>query len=679
MKASPATPRRSCHLVELTALPGLRYSAPLGCLEAAAKQDRIVADAYSFAKHIYFPLPGRFAQLRADFLADLKDPSVVAFTVYCWNRSQSVALARDVKRLWPYCWVVLGGNDVSHQTEQLFHEAPWVDVLVHGEGELTFRSLLRALLDTRPDLATVPGLSFASNGRVCDSSPAGRIVHLAELASPVLSGVFPDEAFSETRMLVYETNRGCPYSCAFCYWGGATNSKVREFPLDRVKAELDYIVQRISAGTTLFIADANFGILRRDIDIAQYLVDLAVRHGKRFLVMTNWAKNTNDRILEIATMLYRAGLTGAITLSTQSFDPEVLTLAQRSNIRLEHYRSRQIRFRELGVPTYTDLIWGLPGESLDSFGRGVEEVLVSGGSPVIYPLLLLNNTAYKRESFRRAQGLQVRCLPIEMGNPEVAAEMVVQHHRMTFEEWIEGLELRLALSLFYKALLRSLLWYFHTETGTRFVDMCRLLGKYLTSGESPDPSLSTLAQNHSASYRDFHSFDGSLISAELEQVEILEELHYQAILHHFVVSPDRCGQLLADAVGYLRKSVPATAELPDRTVREALSLDLAASSVLRASIAGRVQESPFRVTNWFLDLLQRHGQLSIDRSITADPDGRIAGVLRVPAARTSYPFSAYALSIWHGSGHPLKDGVLEWRRRPSASVEWEQLANRTRP
>ncbi|MGW2378166.1 MULTISPECIES: hypothetical protein [Kitasatospora] len=73
------------------------------------------------------------------------------------STAQSQKLARRVKERWPSCRVVVGDNDVSHQQEPLFAEAPWLYVPVHGEGELRFRDLLHTFL-TDGDLAAIPTL-----------------------------------------------------------------------------------------------------------------------------------------------------------------------------------------------------------------------------------------------------------------------------------------------------------------------------------------------------------------------------------------------------------------------------------------------------------------------------------------------------------------------------------------
>ena len=407
-----------------------RYSATLGYLQAAAQAEPDLAAALTFHRHIGPHSPAVFERECKAILATMDNPLVAAFTIFFWNRASSLELARRIKDRWPACQIVIGGNDVTNQQDAVFAEAPWVDVLVHGEGELRFRELLRRFLRTgpeaRPDVHDIAGISYRCESGETVTTPAGDPnAHHAEVPSPILSPVFSDADIAATRVVIFETNRGCPYSCAFCYWGGATNSKVRQFPLERIAAELDRVIRLAQPGTQLFIADANFGIVARDADIARLIIETCRRYGKRITVLTNWAKNTTDRVVEIAHQLHVAGLCGAITLSAQSFDPEVLQIANRSNIRVKTYRKMQERFRELDVPTYTDLIWGLPGETPASFRAGVEEVLIAGGCPKIYPLLLLNNTEYTKDRFKSDYLLEARRLPCQPGMEERDAHVVV--------------------------------------------------------------------------------------------------------------------------------------------------------------------------------------------------------------------------------------------------------------
>ncbi|MFE2407246.1 radical SAM protein [Kitasatospora sp. NPDC059408] len=644
--------RRSVQLVEFTAMQGVRYSVTLGYLKATAMADPALDAACDFRISVREQSGGE--QATKELLDTWDEPFVVALTVFFWNRAQSLELARQVKERWPDCRVVVGGNDVSYQQEPLFAEAPWLDVLVHGEGELRFRDLLHTFL-TDGDLAAVPGISYWSDGAVVTNLDADRITDLEQVVSPILTPVYSDEEITGSSMIVYETNRGCPYGCAFCYWGGATNSKVRRFDLERIFAELDRLIRLMPVDATLFIADANFGILARDREIAERIVELCERYDKRLIISTNWAKNSNDRIVEIASMLHAADLTGAITLSAQSFDADVLKIANRANIRTNHYRRLLSRFRELDIPTYTDLIWGLPGETFATYLDGIEEVLSAGGSPVIYPLLLLNNTDYSREAFKDEQQLKTRWMPADITNPELVADVVIGHSAMTTEEWVRGMEFRVSMTLFQKILLRCALRVLHSTTGVRMVELCQQLWTFMLE-HCADPFMRAVARDVSAVYRDPSVLDVALLKTIIgSQAVVPEEVHYQALLCRAVRTERATADLLDAAVDHLCAWLAGSGHEVDRAlVDSALTLDIAATTILRASLRGDIAEAEFAVPRRGWDLLVESGD--VPSGLDASNQGTIVrGTVWAPSRWVDFPISVYALSIWHGTGRPLHD------------------------
>ena len=552
--------RSLCHLIEITAMPDVRYSLILGSLQAAAQQDPDVARAYRFEKHVLFQSTDLMERLPV-WVEGIEAPSVVALSVYFWNRAAVMVIAREIKKLWPDCTVIIGGNDVSYQTESVFEE-PAVDILVHGEGELTFKAVLGALAHGKKSLDGVPGISFRDGEEVVTTQLATRITDLSVIPSPLLSGVYDPEDISASRTIILETNRGCPYSCAFCYWGGATKSKVRTFPMERVKDEISYIVANAPDNATLFIADANFGILPRDVEIAQWLVQELQRNNKQMFLYTNWAKNTNKRVLEAARILYSQRLISAVTLSAQSFTPEVLEIAQRSNIRTSYYRTLQDTFQSQGIPTYTELIWGLPGETLETHLASVEEVITAGGHPVVYPLLLLNNTEYSSARFRDEHGLLTKKLPYQVANPEMEAEFVIGHSRMSREDWVRGLETRLAGAVFHGCLMRSMLHYLHRRTGLRIVDLYGRLVDYLHQGCGLE-AVRDIAGNHRESLLAPLSLNTQLIDRYVPEGSIPEHLHYQALIR--MLAQDRTmADVVREAADFLRtglgEAMPSRAE-----------------------------------------------------------------------------------------------------------------------
>jgi len=661
--------RAQVHLVELTVLHGVRYSITLGYLEATAAADPVIAAGCEFRKHVVANSGAGLSQV-LDAIGD-DSPFVLALTVYFWNRDASLELARRVKLRWPSCRVVVGGNDVSYQQDALFAAALWVDVLVHGEGELRFRDLLRRFLAGADDLSDIPGISYWADpgtGRgLVTTGPPPRIADLAQVGSPILAPVYPDQAIADSIMIVYETNRGCPYRCAFCYWGGAVNSKVRQFPLERVSAELERIIRLMRPGATLFIADANFGILGRDMRIAELLVELCQRYGKEIMVTMNWAKNSNSKIVEIASILYAADLTGAITLSAQSFDENVLAIASRANIRTAHYRRLLAEFRELGIATYTDLIWGLPGETLDSYLAGAEEVLAAGGSPVVYPLLLLNNTDYTRESFRAEHDVQVRRMPCDVTNPALVADVVTGHASMSPDDWRRGMQFRISLTLFQKVLLRCTLRVISDRTGLRLVDLCQMLWEYLETC-CADPYLLAVARNAAESYRDPGLVNMALLRMMTGPAAIPEELHYQAMLYRAVSGPGTARALTDDAVGYLSRRLGDQVGPGLRADLAAVtSLDLAATAIPRASASGDTTAIGFAVPADCWALLEQIGDVPASPGRPAS--GWVTGRASAPRRWTRYPLSVYALSVWHGTGRPLHDIDIDidMSREPTAA------------
>jgi hypothetical protein len=656
--------RREVHLVDLTSIPGMTYSATLGYLQAAAETDAEVSAACTFHRHALLPREPWFEQACERVLSALDDPFVVAFTIYFWNRAKSFELARRVKKRWPRCRIVVGGNDVSYQQDAVFAEAPWVDVLVHGDGELRFVELLRSFLH-EVDIANVDGISYLTDSgrtrRLVSTPPAARIADLGAVPSPV--GVHSDAELAQTTLVVYETNRGCPYSCNFCYWGGATNSKVRQFPLDRIEADLDRIIRLAMPGMTLGFGDANFGILPRDIEIARLLVELCGRHDKQLDFIMTWAKNSNKRVLEVAKVLRDGGLLSPVTLSTQSFDRSVLDLANRSNIRLENYRQLQTEFRSLGIPTYTDLIWGMPGETYDSFASGLEETLLSGGSPVIFPLLLLNNTEYTHERFAREHGVTVRESPCDVSDPEMVAKVVVSHAKMTEDEWLRGLELRLCVYLFQKALLRCTLRVLHAASGVRLVDLCELLRDFLFTACS-EPTVRAIAQNYREAWQCPEKVDWVLIDSELgiefgnNEVYIRSEMHYEAILHRVARDPEMAERFLTEAADFLLHAIPAESR-PDRTlVHNVIGVDLAAVTVFQSMNTGAGGHTSFQIPAEVLATLRDAGDLP--HHLVPTTGQRMRGMTTVPPDllknhHPPYSFSRYAMLVWRGLAAPLRD------------------------
>ena len=221
-----------------------------------------------------------------------------------------------------------------------------------------------------------PGLLINRAGEAVKTQDAKRIESLGEIPSPYLTGVFdqiiqanPDVEWNGT----LETNRGCPFQCTFCDWGSLTYSKVKHFGLERVFDELEWMAQHRCG--FISICDANFGMFpERDNLIADKIIEVQEQYGYPKTFSVAWAKNQKREVVDIVKKLLNApGFNQGLTLSVQSLDVDVLENIRRKNMEMNKLEEVFELCEQRNIPTYTELILGLPGESLktwkDNFWR----------------------------------------------------------------------------------------------------------------------------------------------------------------------------------------------------------------------------------------------------------------------------------------------------------------------
>jgi radical SAM superfamily enzyme YgiQ (UPF0313 family) len=335
----------------------------------------------------FAPVPENYAFLTplykrvriADAVEALKDADLVGFSTYVWNGRISLEIARRLKALKPGIVVVFGGPHVPDQPEAFLRANPQIDLAAHNEGERTFLKLLEAWPD-RDAWAALPGVSMVrADGTFVRNPNSDRVRDLDEVPSPFLEGAFDAimaENPHESWIGLWETNRGCPFRCTFCDWGSATAGKVTKFGEERLYREVDWFAARKIE--YIFCCDANFGIQKRDVDIANYVASVKKETGYPVALSVQNTKNATERAYLTQKILSDAGLNKGVALSMQSVDMPTLEAIKRDNISLGTYMELQRRFTKDKVETYSDLILGLPGETYESFVRGVDQLMENG-------------------------------------------------------------------------------------------------------------------------------------------------------------------------------------------------------------------------------------------------------------------------------------------------------------
>jgi hypothetical protein len=330
----------------------------------------------------------------ADLLATLGPasdtaPQIVGFGVYIWNVTQTTEVIRLLKAARPELSIVLGGPEVSHETDQQAITR-LADHVITGWGDVSFAKLCRALLDgPQPLMKIIPG----------EQPP------LADLALPY--GEYSDADLAH-RLLYVEASRGCPFKCEFCL--SALDKTAWGFELDRVLAALDALYQR---GARAFkFVDRTFNLkIDHSVRILQFFLErLAAPHtglgldpvtasAARQSVqpephgLPRCARNDSQNPgLFLHFEVIPDHLPDRLRAMLAQFPPGVLQLevgVQTFNVAVQQTISRrqdndatEANLRWLLAHTHAhlhvDLIFGLPGETLQSFADGFDRLLAIG-------------------------------------------------------------------------------------------------------------------------------------------------------------------------------------------------------------------------------------------------------------------------------------------------------------
>lgn len=358
-------------------------------------------------------------------------PDIICLSNYSWNSNLSEYLASVAKKSNPNVITIQGGTNFPHKQDlqlKFLSERLATDIYTVLEGEKSCSNIVQRVIDCERNRnkifdKTIDGCVFIrpnsknlSKKDFLVGQSLERIKDLDEVPSPYLTGIL-DKFFDGKLTPFIETNRGCPFTCSFCHTGSDYFHKLNKFSSKRVKDEIDYIGKK--AGklgiTNLHMADVNFGMYPQDRQVCQWLLESKEKYGWPLQVMSTTGKNSKKRVIEITSIL---GNMFSVNMSLQSMDDQVLKNIKRSNIKLDHMIEVNDHLIKEGRSTKAELIMPLPGESKNSFIRGLDSILNSNASAVtIYTLMMLHGTEFKSPEYRdkfKYKG-KYRIVPLNFG------------------------------------------------------------------------------------------------------------------------------------------------------------------------------------------------------------------------------------------------------------------------
>jgi len=297
--------------------------------------------------------------------ADLfsKKPDVIGFSCYIWNIEETIVVADMLRKVLPDAKIILGGPEVSYDTEYWMNRLSSVDFIVMGEGEETFRDLLRQIAGERK-YHFVFGLAYRKEGQVV-ITPGRPKLDLNTIPSP--HRFREDIPSLRNRVVYFETSRGCPFSCQFCL--SSIEVGVRYFDMERVKAELTYLID--SGAKLIKFVDRTFNI-KRDyaMEIFQFLID---NHRGCVFQFEITADIMRPEVLDFLAENAPPGIF-RFEIGVQSTnDPTNLAVQRRQNF--SKLTRTVVKVKESGkIDQHLDLIAGLPHEDYDTFRKTFNDV-----------------------------------------------------------------------------------------------------------------------------------------------------------------------------------------------------------------------------------------------------------------------------------------------------------------
>lgn len=278
-----------------------------------------------------------------------QEPKIIGFGVYIWNTAPTAEVIGILKRVRPGLAIVLGGPEVSYETEAQPIVA-LADFVITGEADLKFGEVCENLLAGRP--------------------PAAKVIpaELPEFSQLALPYDLYDERDVAQRIVYVEASRGCPFTCEFCL--SSLDIPVRQAPLPRLLEHLERLLRR---GVKQFkFVDRTFNL---NVAVSRAILEFFLERYQpgHFFHFEMVPDRLPEPLREVIGRFPQGAL--QFEVGVQTFNPEVGELIKRR----QNYERLEDNFRFLrrqtGVHIHADLIAGLPGESVESFAAGFDRLV----------------------------------------------------------------------------------------------------------------------------------------------------------------------------------------------------------------------------------------------------------------------------------------------------------------
>ena len=350
------------------------FSLAHGYLKAYAEKDQFIRENASI-QIIDFDVDKNDIRQVLYYLAK-EHPAIVGFSCYCWSIKKILDLSRYLKQLNPDITIILGGPEVGPASEKYLQENSFLDVIITGEGEVTFKEVLSSFLGAGNTLATIRGITYRGENGILSTEPRPPLTNLDEIPSPYLSGILKPR----NEVTYIETYRGCPYRCGFCY-EGKNFSDLRFFSEERVKKEIALIMSNKTI-RSFHIVDSVFNLKKERLRKLTHIISEANHNNTELRTVEIMAESVDQ---EVVQLLKKAHVVSVET-GPQTVNRETLHTINRYFDKEKFEHGIRLLLEE-GIEVLTDLIIGLPGDNLFRFVTSIKAMMNLKPSTIVFSIL----------------------------------------------------------------------------------------------------------------------------------------------------------------------------------------------------------------------------------------------------------------------------------------------------
>lgn len=289
----------------------------------------------------------------------LLKPSVVSFSAYIWNIEMILTLCSDIKKFDKNIKIILGGPEVSYDSKSLIKKHSFIDYIIKGEGEITFKNLIESIKNKTEILPY--GITYKDGKNIIDT-PSLPPLDFKDIDFPYEDDI--DEI--KGKIIYYESSRGCPYSCKYCLSGEKNNVRFKD--VNQVKKDLEFFDSH-SVGLVKFVDRTFNADKKRANEIFKHIGTLK---GNTRFHMEITGELLNDETINILKTIDPSKL--QFEIGVQSTNEKTLKAINRKCNKEKLFNNIKRLLLETKIHIHLDLIVGLIYEDFESFKNSFNEV-----------------------------------------------------------------------------------------------------------------------------------------------------------------------------------------------------------------------------------------------------------------------------------------------------------------